>query len=102
MKLKIKDQVKVLSGRDRAKTGEIERLYEKQNRVLVKGVNLVKKHVKKSEQFPKGEILTINKPIACSKLMLICPRCQKPTRISYLFNKDGKKERVCKKCQKVI
>jgi len=102
MKLKLKDQVKVLLGKDKGKTGEVERIYKKQEKVLIKGINLVKKHIKKSEQFPKGTILEINKPMLSSKVILLCKHCKKPTRIGYRFNKDGKKERICKKCHKVI
>lgn len=102
MKIKLKDKVKILSGKDRGKTGIVERIYSKQDKILVKGINLYKKHIKKSEQFPKGTIVEVNRPLFISKTILVCPNCNKVTRVGYSLQKTGKKERICKKCNKVI
>lgn len=101
MKLKKGDNVQVVAGKDKGKTGTIDRVYAKQNTALIQGVNQYKRHIKKSEQTPEGGIMDIPRPIDVSKLMLVCPKCKKLTRIGYKIEKD-KKVRVCRKCDKAI
>jgi large subunit ribosomal protein L24 len=99
--LKKGDKVIVLSGRDKGKTGIIDRVIVKTASVLVEGVNIVKKHVKVSKKFPSGGVAEVVKPITIAKVQLICPNCGKPTRVGYA--KTGtEKNRVCKKCKKTI
>ena len=101
MKLKKGDQVKVRSGKDKGKTGKIEKVYSKENKVLVSGVNQYKRHVKAQTQTQKSEIVTIIKPLPVSAVSLICPNCKKETRVG--FKIDGNvKLRICKKCKKKI
>lgn len=102
MKLKKGDQVEVILGKDKSRKGEVERVYPKSNRALVKGVNIYKKHVKKSESVPKGGVVEINRSLSVNKVMLICPSCKEKTRIGYTFDSKGQKQRICRKCQKVI
>lgn len=97
MKIKKGDTVKVLSGNDKGKTGEVLEIMPKVDKVIVKGVNLRKKHVKPRKQGEEGGILSVECPIHSSKLAVVCPNCKKITRIGYEI-KDGKKIRVCKKC----
>ena len=99
MKIKKGDSVKILYGKDNGKQGVV--LAISNGKVIVEGLNMFKKHVKGDGKEKKSEILTIAKPLDISKLMLVCPSCGKPTRVS-LKRENGKVERVCKKCGKVI
>jgi len=101
MKIKKGDKVKVIYGKDKGKEGVVEKVYKKTNKVLIPGVNLYKKHIKKNEKMPQGGIIDIPRPLDVSKVMLICPKCKKPTRVG--FFKEGKKKfRICKKCESKI
>lgn len=101
MKIKKGDKVLVIKGKDRGKNGLVERVYPNLDRVLVAGLNLYKKHLKPSRRYPHGGIIDINLPISRSNVMTICPRCDKPTRISY---KKAEKEkfRMCKRCKETV
>lgn len=81
------------------KAGKVLKLYVKQNRVLVEGVNKVLKHMKKSRQNPRGGRLSKEMPIQLANVMLLCPKCSKPTRTGVKIAADGSKTRVCKKCK---
>lgn len=98
MKIKKGDKVKITGGKDRGREGKVERVYPKQNKVLVSGVNIYKKHIKKSNQAPQGGVVEVPRPLDVAKVALICPKCSKVTRVGYLGEK-GKKLRVCKKCK---
>ena len=97
MKLKKGDNVIVLSGNDKGKTGEVLEVLPKTQKILVKGVNVRKKHVKPRKQGEEGGILSVECPIYASKVAVVCPKCGKATRIGYIVE-DDKKVRVCKKC----
>ena len=97
MRIKKGDTVKVLSGNDKGKTGEVIEVLPKTQKVIVKGVNIRKKHVKPKKQGEEGGILSIECAIHSSKVNVVCPKCNKPTRIGFQEDKDGK-VRVCKKC----
>lgn len=96
MRLRKGDRVVVLSGRDRGKTGEITAVLPKDNKVVVSGVNIAKRHTKPSSKHPQGGILELTKPITVSKLMAVDPQTGTPSRIGYRINQDGSKERVFK------
>lgn len=102
MKLKINDNVKILSGDDKGRTGRIIKLYPKQDKALVDDLNTYRKHLKKRpNQSSDGGIVTLSRPLPLSKLQLVCPQCNKPTRVT--FSGTGKdKLRLCQKCQKPI
>jgi large subunit ribosomal protein L24 len=101
MKIKKGDTVLVISGKWRGKTGKVLRAFPKELKVLVEGVNIVKKHQKPRRAGEKGQIVEIPKPIPISKVKLICPSCKKATRVGYKIEGD-KKFRVCKKCGQKI
>jgi large subunit ribosomal protein L24 len=102
VKIKKGDTVKILSGKDRGKTGRVSMVLKKENKILVEKINIVKKHRKqKSDQKEEQGIIEVEAPISASKAMIVCPLCNKPTRVSYKVSK-GKKERMCKKCGKFI
>ncbi len=97
MKLHKGDLVKIVTGKDNGKTGKIERVFTKENKVLVEGVNQFKRHVKARQQGQTSEIVTITKPLSLASVALICPKCKEQTRVGYAINKDTK-QRICKKC----
>ena len=97
MKIRKGDNVKVLSGNDKGKTGEVLDVIPKTQRVIVKGVNIRKKHVKPRKAGEEGGIIPSEFPIHSSKVNVLCPKCGKATRIGYTVE-NGEKVRVCKKC----
>ena len=101
MKIKKHDQVIILSGSDKGRTGSVSRVFPKLDKIVVDGINVVKKHVKPTGN-KQGGIVDKNLPIAVSKAMLICTECGKPTRVGFQLDKKGKKYRICRKCQAVI
>lgn len=100
MKIKIGDNVKIILGKDKGRTGTVDRVLTKSKSVVIKNVNLFKKHIKPTQGRP-GAIIEKERPLDISKVMLVCPNCQKPTRIGYKLNASVK-ERICKKCKTVI
>ncbi|MEK7573712.1 MAG: 50S ribosomal protein L24 [Patescibacteria group bacterium] len=101
MKLKKGDEVKVVRGKDKGKTGKIEKVMPKENMILVPNVNLYKRHLKARSQREPSEIKTLTKPLSVSNVRLICPKCKLPTRVGFKITGD-KKERICRKCKGVI
>ena len=97
MKIKKGDNVIVLSGNDKGKTGEVLEVIPKTLKVVVKGVNIRKKHVKPRKAGEEGGIIASEFPIHVSKVNVICPKCGKATRVGYIIE-DNNKVRVCKKC----
>lgn len=92
------DKVVVISGKDKGKIGEVLRVIPKTGKVVVKDVNVVKKHQKPSKQNMQGGIVEMEAAINSSKVMLYCDKCKKATRISHKLLEDGAKVRVCKNC----
>ena len=97
MRLKKGDTVKVLSGNDKGKTGEIIEVIPKTNKIIVKGVNVRKKHIKPRKQGEEGGIIPVECAIHSAKVNVVCPKCGKATKVGYSVEK-GEKVRVCKKC----
>ncbi len=100
MKIKKGDKVKILLGKDSGKEGKVAFVIVKRAKVFVEGANLYKKHVKKQGSL-EGGIINIPKPLDVSNVCLICPNCNKPTRVGYKFT-GTEKHRICKKCGKEI
>lgn len=96
------DTVLVISGKDLGKKGEILRVIPKTNRVIVKGVNMVTKHVKPNMANRQGGMVHQEAPVHASNVMLYCTRCNKPTRIAHKVLDDGSKVRVCKHCNETF
>lgn len=92
------DNVVVIAGKEKGKTGKVTEVSSKNNRVLVDGVNIVTKHQKARKQDEKSQIIKKNAPIEASNVMVVCPSCGKATRIAH-SEVDGKKVRTCKKCK---
>lgn len=99
------DTVMVISGSDRGKRGRVIRVLPEENRVLVEGVRFVFEHVRRSKRSPQGGRLQREMPIDASRVMLVCPHCDKPTRTGRKLVVDGDKSsklRLCRKCKKEI
>jgi len=103
IKIKVKkgDEVIVLKGKDRGKKGKVIKVLPKEGRVVVEGLNLVKKHLRPKRQGEKGEIIAVPRAINVSNVALWCPTCGKGVRVGYRIEGD-KKIRICKKCQQLI
>lgn len=101
MKIKVKDKVLVLAGKYKGKTGTVMRVMEKQNKVTVEKVNIRTRHIKKTATHA-GQRLQYEAPLAASNVKLICPSCNKATRVAYVTPEKGKKYRVCKKCNESV
>ena len=101
MKLKKGDLVTVVTGRDNGKTEKIVKVFSKEGKVLVDGVNQYKRHVKSRMPGQKSEIITLTKPLPIASVRLVCPKCKKLTRVGYKMLKD-EKVRVCRKCNAEI
>ena len=97
MTIKKGDTVLVITGKDKGKTGKVDAVYSDKNKVLVDNVNVVTKHQKPKSQQDKGGIVKKIAPIEASNVMVVCPVCNKATRVAHK-EIDGKKVRVCKKC----
>ena len=91
------DKVIVLSGKDKGKQGKVLTADPKGGKVIVEGVNVASKHLKPRKQGDQGGIVKMETPIYASKVMVVCPKCGKPTRVAHKVE-SGKSVRVCKKC----
>ena len=92
------DQVEVLAGKDKGKRGKVLRAIPAQNKVVVEGINTVRKTMRPTQQNPQGGIQTVEAPIHVSNVALVCPSCGDKTRAGRRRDDNGKKIRVCKKC----
>jgi large subunit ribosomal protein L24 len=97
LKVRKGDRVRVLTGKDRGKEGVISRVLPRQNKVIVDGVNVAKRHQKPRTANEPGGIIDKDMPIPVPNVALLCSKCG-PTRIGYRFDDDGTKVRVCRKC----
>ena len=107
LNVKVGDTVKVITGNDAAATGKVQKVFPETGRIIVEKVNMVKKHQKPRGQGMPGGIIEKEAPIDASNVMVICPKCGKPTRIGHVFIEgEGKasrrKRRVCKECKAVF
>ena len=117
MKIKKGDKVKILVGKDKNKTGKVLQVFPSRNRASVEGLNLLIKHMRPRKQGEKGQRIEFPAPMDLSNIMLVCPKCNKPSKVGYKYLeiktdsisaslvKDKvkkKKVRVCKKCKQVI
>ena len=100
--IKSDDKVKVIAGKDNGKIGKVLKVIRKKNRVVVENINVVKRHVKPSPQNRQGGIVEKEAPIHLSNVMLMCNKCLAPIRIKMHNLEDGKKVRICRKCNEII
>ncbi len=90
------DTVVILSGKDKSKKGKVLEVSPTEQKVIIEGCNMVTKHVKPRKMGEPGGIVKAEAPLYASKVMLVCPKCGKPTRLAHTVDKDGNKKRVCK------
>jgi large subunit ribosomal protein L24 len=101
--IKKNDIVTVLSGKDKGKTGKVLRIIPKKKKLIVEGINMMTKHVKpRSQDKQTAGLIKTESGVIASKVMLVCPRCNKPTKVSFKRQHDNTKARICKKCSEVI
>ena len=107
MNIKVGDTVVILTGddKDRGQTGKVLEVSPKEGKVIVEGINVVKKHVKPRKAGDPSGIIEAESAIYASKVQIVCPKCKQPTRIGHKLYKDGnkiQKDRICKKCGETI
>ena len=102
MRVRRGDNVVVISGRDKGKTGEVLRVDRERNRILVQGVNMVKRHQRQKDERNPAGIIEKEMPIHVSNVKLICRACEKPTRVRFRVRTDNVKVRVCRSCDQDI
>jgi large subunit ribosomal protein L24 len=101
MKIKTGDTVLIISGKDKDKTGKVIEVFSDDHRIMVEGINIVKKHVRPKRSGEKGQRVEVPRPFHVSNAKLICPKCKKPTRVGARII-EKRKYRVCKKCGQEI
>lgn len=102
MKIKINDKVKIIKGKDKGKEGKVIQVFRKEKKVVVEGLNLMYKHMRPRRSGDKGERIQFNAPIAVANVMVICPKCNKNSRVGYKILENKKKVRTCRKCNEII
>ncbi|PIU98633.1 50S ribosomal protein L24 [Candidatus Wolfebacteria bacterium CG03_land_8_20_14_0_80_40_12] len=101
MKIRKGDTIKIITGKDKDKTGKILKILPKKNKILIEGLNLYKKHIRPKRQGEKGQTVLVPRPIDVSNAMFVCLNCKKATKIICRFEAD-RKQACCKKCGAVI
>ncbi len=102
MKIRKNDTVLVIAGKDRGKKGKVRFAHPKDERVIVEGINFIKRHARAKAGARQAGIIELEAPIHVSDVMLLCSKCNHPSRIGYKFLEDGKKVRICRVCHEVI
>ena len=101
MKLKKGDTVKIITGKDRGKTGTVMKAFPETGKVSIEGANMYKKRLRPKKQNQKGEVVLVARPLPASNVMIVCPNCKQPARIGSR-TEGNTKVRYCKKCQAAI
>jgi large subunit ribosomal protein L24 len=102
MKIRKNDNVLVIAGKDKGKKGKVRFAYPRDEKIVVEGVNFIKKHTRPRGQARQAGIIEREAPMAISNVMLLCAKCGKPARIGHRVLEDGKKVRFCRVCQEVL
>ncbi len=102
MKIRKNDTVLVITGKDKGKKGNVRLAYPKHQRVLVEGINFIKRHTRALRQVRQAGIIEREASVHVSDVMLLCSKCNHPTRVGFHFLADGKKVRICRSCGEVI
>ncbi len=101
MKIIKGDTVKVILGKDKSRTGEVLAVFPKKDSVLIKGLNIFKKHIKATRD-QQGGIIEKERALHASKVMVVCPSCKKTTRVAYQLDNAGTKTRICRHCKSML
>lgn len=102
LKIKKNDIVQAIKGKDKGKKGKIIKIFLAEKRALVEGINMVKKHKRKTQTDQQGGVVSIEAPISIANLQLFCKQCNRPVRAGFTVLTDGTKTRICKVCKEVI
>jgi large subunit ribosomal protein L24 len=102
MKIRKNDTVVIVAGKDSGKKGKVRHSLPNEGRVIVEGLNMIKRHSRAGRAARQAGIIELEAPIHVSNVMLVCEKCGKPTRVGFRFLDDGKKVRICNSCQEVI
>ena len=102
MKMRKNDTVLVIAGKDRGKQGKVRFAHPKDDKMIVEGINMIKRHSRAKGAARQAGIIELEAPLHISNLMLICTKCSKPTRIGFRVLDDGKRARFCRVCQEII
>ncbi|MEA3441893.1 MAG: 50S ribosomal protein L24 [Chloroflexota bacterium] len=102
MKIRKNDTVVILAGKDKGGKGKVRRVLPKEKKVIVEGLNMIKRHSRAQRAARQAGIIELEAPLPISKVMLMCNKCGKPTRVGFHFLEDGKKVRICHSCGEVI
>lgn len=101
MKFRKGDEVKVTGGKDKGKTGKIDKIFPELGLVLIPGINMYKRHLKARDPKRPAGIIDLVKPIPVGRVVLLCPKCKQVTRIGFSLKED-KKIRICRKCEQEV
>jgi len=102
MKIHKNDTVLVVAGKDKGKKGKVRKTYPDKERIMIEGVNMIKRHSRTKGKTRQAGIIELEAPIHVSNVMVICNKCNKPARIGYRVLEDGKKARYCRNCSEII
>ena len=102
MRIRRDDTVVIITGKDRGKKGKVRRAFPNEDRVVVEGLNMIKRHSRARRATRQAGIIELEAPLHVSDVMLICNKCGNPTRVNFRLLDDGKKVRVCNSCREVI
>jgi large subunit ribosomal protein L24 len=102
MRIRRDDTVVIITGKDRGKKGKVRRAFPDEDRVVVEGLNMIKRHSRARRATRQAGIIELEAPIHVSDVMLICNKCGNPARVGFRLLDDGKKVRVCNSCREVI
>jgi len=102
MKIRKDDTVVIIAGKDSGKKGKVRHALPNEDRVIVEGLNMIKRHSRARRAARQAGIIELEAPVHVSNVMLVCEKCGKPTRVSFRFLDDGKKVRICSSCREVI
>jgi len=102
MKVRKNDTVVILTGKDKGKKGKVRNAFPRESKVIVEGVNMIRRHSRAGRATRQAGIIELEAPIHVSKVMLVCNKCGKPAKLGFRFLEDGNKVRVCHRCNEVI
>jgi large subunit ribosomal protein L24 len=102
MRIRKDDTIVIITGKDRGKKGKVRRAFPNEDRVVVEGLNMIKRHSRARRATRQAGIIELEAPIHVSDVMLVCNKCGNPTRVNFRFLEDGKKVRICSSCREVI
>ena len=102
MKIRKNDTVMVMAGKDKGKKGKVRFAYPRKETIVVEGINFVKRHARAKGQARQAGIIELEAPLSVAKVMFVCNKCNKPSRVGFRLLQDGRRVRVCRNCNEVI